>query len=173
MASQATARTVMLGAAALIWAASFGLAQAAEPAPAASDAPVTTTDSTSAQIADFLAEGAAPAPQTSGGALAPDGTPAPRRIHGEVGASIGSGGYRNAYGIVDIPIGANSDLGVAVSDTREAQHHGWGGGQHQSIALSLRLDGGLPTKANCIAHTGVKLPSDDQAAADCAKAAAP
>ena len=46
----------------------------------------------------------------------PDGRP-DRQIHGEVGAGIGSDGYRSAYGVVNIPIGQSSSATVAVSST--------------------------------------------------------
>ncbi|MDR3513917.1 MAG: hypothetical protein P4L73_19945 [Caulobacteraceae bacterium] len=46
-------------------------------------------------------------------------TQTPKRgVHGEVGFSVGSGGYRDAYGVVTMPIGKTGELGVAVEDTQ-------------------------------------------------------
>ena len=56
----------------------------------------------------------------------PDGPPA-RRIHGEVGAGIGTGGYRSAYGVVNIPIGKSSSVTVAASTGHNAYPYGAGG----------------------------------------------
>lgn len=41
-----------------------------------------------------------------------------RGVHGEVGFSVGSGGYRDAYGVVTMPVGKTGELGVAVEDTQ-------------------------------------------------------
>ena len=49
-----------------------------------------------------------------------------RQIHGEVGAGIGTGGYRSAYGVVNIPIGKTSSATVAVSTGHNA--YPWGAG---------------------------------------------
>ena len=38
-----------------------------------------------------------------------------RRIHGEVSLSMGTGGYRSAYGAAVMPIGKYSSLAVAVA----------------------------------------------------------
>jgi len=90
-----------------------------------------------------------------------------RQVHGEVGVSVGTGGYRSGYVSSLIPIGETGTLGVAVSQTDFGKHggygyggyggyegyggyggygdgYGWGrrGGTSQSLALSLDMRGG-------------------------------
>lgn len=85
-----------------------------------------------------------------------------RQVHGEVGMSVGTGGYRSGYVSTLIPIGENSTLGVAVGQTDFGKHgggyggYGYGGyggygdgygygrrgGTQQSLALSLDIRGG-------------------------------
>ena len=84
-----------------------------------------------------------------------------RQVHGEVGMSVGTGGYRSGYASALIPIGENSTLGVAVGQTDYGKHgggygyggYGYGGygdgygygrrgGTEQSLALSLDMRGG-------------------------------
>lgn len=77
-----------------------------------------------------------------------------RQVHGEVGVSVGTGGYRSGYVSTLIPIGETGTLGVAVSQTDFGKHgggYGYGGygygygprgGSAQSLALSLDMRGG-------------------------------
>ena len=86
-----------------------------------------------------------------------------RQVHGEVGMSVGTGGYRSGYVSTLIPIGETGTLGVAVGQTDYGKHgggYGYGGygagyggygygygygrrgGTQQSLALSLDLRGG-------------------------------
>ena len=88
-----------------------------------------------------------------------------RQVHGEMGVSVGTGGYRSGYVSSLIPIGETGTLGVAVSQTDFGKHggygyggygggyggyggygsgYGWGprGGTSQSVALSLDMRGG-------------------------------
>jgi hypothetical protein len=96
-----------------------GPALAADAA-ASSGAPVSTASpSTDAKIAAWLDDskvqntGESDGPGADGPAPPPD-----RKIHGEVGAAIGSGGYRSAYGVATIPLGKSSSATVAVSTGR-------------------------------------------------------
>jgi hypothetical protein len=95
-----------------------------------SGAPVATAPtSTDQKIAQWLKD----APPTEGEsderpvrgrgcqAAAPD-----HKMHGEVGAAIGSGGYRSAYGVVNMPLGDSSSATVAVATE---QGRGWGRGR--------------------------------------------
>jgi hypothetical protein len=41
-----------------------------------------------------------------------------RAMHGEVGLGFGTGGYRDAYAAVTMPVGKTGQLGVAVEDTQ-------------------------------------------------------
>ncbi len=82
-----------------------------------------------------------------------DGTPngvtaeeTPRKIHGEVGASVGTGGYRSGYVSAVIPVGKTGTVAIAVSDTKFGRHGGpgWGGGyggygDRQMLGLGLAL----------------------------------
>ena len=84
-----------------------------------------------------------------------------RKIHGSMGVSVGTGGYRSAYASALIPVGESTTIGVAVSKTDFGKHGGWygdptsgayghdygyrygpgfsrlRGGERQSIALSV------------------------------------
>src|SRR5579862_1193272 len=82
----------------------------------AEDAPVSTASRSTDDLATWLKD-APPVEQTGQDDVRADGAPvqADRKIHGEVGAAIGSGGYRSAYGIVNIPIGKNGEATVAVA----------------------------------------------------------
>jgi len=51
----------------------------------------------------------------------PDQGKPDRQIHGEVGASVGSGGYRSAYGVATIPLGDSSSATVAISSSHGPQ----------------------------------------------------
>uniref|UniRef100_B0T5C3 Uncharacterized protein n=1 Tax=Caulobacter sp. (strain K31) TaxID=366602 RepID=B0T5C3_CAUSK len=157
------------------------LAKAQADAKAKADAdraakPVTTQDQVAAWLAgappiervDDGPSGYAmrPALDVNGYPLGPDGK---RQIHGEAGVSIGTGGYRSGYVSSLIPIGENSTLGVAVSQTDFGKHGGYGyggygygyggyggygdgygrrGGTSQSLALSLDMRGGSGRKSD-------------------------
>jgi hypothetical protein len=88
---------------------------------AADGAPVSTASQTTDQkIAAWLNDSppvGPTAPDNSRGEPLRDdqGANPDRRIHGEVGAGIGTGGYRSAYGVVNIPIGKSGSATVAVS----------------------------------------------------------
>ncbi len=176
-----------------LWAAAFGLAHAADQAPLATAAPSSdevytaataghmsasmtsaplakpapTGDTTDAQIAGWLSAGQNSA-DADGQAGGPQGNP-PRAIHGEMGVSVGSNGYRNVYGVTDIPIGQNSDLGLAASNSSYNGRHGYGGGSQTSLGVSLRLGdpSGAPSNP-CGMNRSVWLPTDDRTAANCA-----
>lgn len=116
-------------------------------------APMTTAE----QIAAFL--DASPAIERGEGlaGLSETADAAPRKIHGEAGVTVGTGGYRSAYVSTLIPIGETATLGLAYSQTdhgKNAVFHGddwnrshWGqgyggrGGQQQSVAISLAVGG--------------------------------
>ena len=121
-------RTTML-ATALFALATAAAAQDATPSDA--PAPIVTRSAAPAAPAPTLsASSAAPAPDATGSQIAAwinadgdsSGKSVPgvvsampqrdRAIHGEVGASIGSGGYRSGYAIANMPIGEHSDVTV-------------------------------------------------------------
>jgi hypothetical protein len=131
--------------------------------------PISTED----QVAAWLA-GSPPVERSAGGldyaarpALDVNGYPldkdGKRQVHGEMGVSVGTGGYRSGYVSSLIPIGETGTLGVAVSQTDFGKHgrygydgyggyggygggygYGWSprGGTSQSLALSLDMRGG-------------------------------
>ncbi len=108
------------------------LAMGATPALAAEpvDAPMSTAGAsgtppmdTATQIERYLADAAAE-PLRSG--TASDREPGPRKIHGEVSVSVGTGGYRSGYLTADIPVGERSTLGVAVGHTDFGRNGGYG-----------------------------------------------
>jgi len=130
------------------------------PAAVTTTAPAMTTQE---QINAFLT--ANPAPQYDDGprGLVPadrdeDGK---RKVHGSMGVSVGTGGYRSAYASALFPVGENTTVGVAVSKTDFGKHggfyadpyygggYGYGGygygrargGSQQSVALSVMAGG--------------------------------
>src|SRR6201996_2568703 len=131
----------------------------ASTSPASSSGAVATStsdDATARQIDAFLADDGAP-----GGQAAQQGQAQPRAIHGEAGVSFGSRGYHNAYVAADIPVGQNSDLGVAVSDTKAPSYHGYGGGESKSLAVSLSINTAHGGGQGCgVPHWGQPLPTD-------------
>lgn len=91
---------------------------ATAPAPAQPAAPIKPL-TTQEQIAAFIA--ANPGPELDDGrrGLLPadrdeDGK---RKVHGSMGVSVGTGGYRSAYASALIPVGETATVGVAVSKT--------------------------------------------------------
>ena len=107
----------------LVAAASLGVMLALAPAlgyaqtSAAPDAPVATGKGQSAPPTT---------PQTEVQSAYDDSAWAPevsvkreveRKPHGFIGAGIGTGGYRQVYGAVDLPIGETGDLIIAIDDT--------------------------------------------------------
>jgi len=94
--------------------------------------PVSTASQTTDQkIAAWLDDKPAPLPAARDDGR---GEPLPdnpdikpeRKIHGEVGAGIGTGGYRSAYGIVNIPIGKSSSVTVSASTGRNIPYYAGG-----------------------------------------------
>ena len=132
--------------------------------------PPVKTLTTQEQIAAFIA--ANPSPQIDEGrrGLLPadrdeDGK---RKVHGSMGVSVGTGGYRSAYASALFPVGENTTVGVAVSQTDfgkrggfyadpyygDGYYSGYGGygygpgygrvrgGSQQSVALSVMTGAG-------------------------------
>jgi hypothetical protein len=130
-------------------------AQATPVATPAASKPLTTQE----QIAAFLAETPTPRYDDGPRGLLPadrdeDGK---RKVHGSMGVSVGTGGYRSAYASALFPVGENTTVGVAVSKTDFGKRggfyadpyygggYGYGGygygrlrgGSQQSVALSV------------------------------------
>jgi hypothetical protein len=108
------------------------------------------SDSIDSQIAAWTQ--APPGDAAAAGGVAP-----PRQIHGEAGVSVGSSGYRSGYVSADIPIGKDSDLGIAVGESEFKPKH-FGTIKDQSLAISLRIgNGGNSPPPACAGET---LPVD-------------
>jgi hypothetical protein len=95
---------------------------ATAPAPSVAPAPVKQL-TTQEQIAAFIAANPGPAVDDGPRGLLPadrsedrdaDGK---RKVHGEMGVSVGTGGYRSVYASGLFPVGENTTIGVAVSKT--------------------------------------------------------
>ncbi len=96
------------------------------------------SDSIDQQIAAWTQ---GPAAAGDGSAKGDQGQAPPRQIHGEAGVSFGSSGYRAGYIATDIPIGKDSDLGIAVGKSQIKPKH-FGTITDKSLAISLTLGGG-------------------------------
>jgi len=114
--------SLAVGAVVLALAAAPALANPADAGPMATAA----HDDTQAKIDSWLAEAA---DDTGGDDLG--GCPAPGlsdgKMHGEVGAAIGTGGYRSAYGVVHIPLGKQGDKGEVTLAVSQSRGRGWYG----------------------------------------------
>ena len=71
--------------------------------------------------------------------------PEPRKIHGEVGVGVGTGGYRDAYGVVALPIGKASELDIAIEDAHIDKPWKY---DRRSLAVNLSL-GGAAAPSRC------------------------
>lgn len=98
---------------------------ATAPAAPAAPAPVRQL-TTQEQIAAFIA--ANPGPEVDDGprGLLPADRDADgkRKVHGSMGVSVGTGGYRSVYATGLFPVGENTTVGVAVSKTDFGKHGG-------------------------------------------------
>ncbi|WP_374569742.1 hypothetical protein [Phenylobacterium sp.] len=136
-----TSRTLALSALALALAAPA--ARASDPADAIQTAGA-TNDDTMAQIQQWIA---ASKPVDLSGEAGADGVvsaESPRKVHGEAGVSVGTGGYSSVYAAGLFPVGKTGTLGLAVSETRMGsagryRGPGFGSGTYKSMALSLAL----------------------------------
>lgn len=89
----------------------------AEPAAAPAHAPALAEPmDTAQQIQRWLADSPVAAQDQYGEPL--DGQPGDRKVHGEVGVSVGTGGYRSAYVTSIMPLGKNGTLALSVGQER-------------------------------------------------------
>jgi hypothetical protein len=120
---------------------------ATETAPTAATAAATTgaPSSVADQIDAYLKSSPAAKLPSDGAAGVTSGSE-PRKVHGEVDVSVGTGGYRSAYVRSDIPIGQNGTASISFGETQFNSRFGgrYGGqfapGSRQSFALGLRFD---------------------------------
>jgi len=129
----------------------------AKTAPAAASPTVSRPLTTQEQIAAFIAETPVPHYDDGPRGLIPADRDenGKRKVHGSMGVSVGTGGYRSAYASALFPVGESATVGVAVSKTDFGKNggfyadpyygggyggYGYGrsrGGSRQSIALSV------------------------------------
>lgn len=84
---------------------------------------------TEEQISRWIGERKADAPSVEAWAD-PWEEPAPRKMHGQVSAGIGTGGYQDFAAAVSMPIGENGTLNLSISQTKNAPWaypYGYGG----------------------------------------------
>ena len=159
-----------------------GMAHAEAPVATAdpAQAPPAAASDTAMQIETFIRS--APAPNLDDGK--PNGVTTsadePRKVHGEVGVAVGSGGYRSGYVVSVMPVGKTGTLSLAVSDTQYGKNggfyggpgygyggYGYGGprgfspfgGERRSVGMSLAL--GEAANQGCKARARGFQPYDD------------
>jgi hypothetical protein len=113
-------------------------------------------DATAAQIDAWVAP-------DSAASLPGADAPAPRTIHGEVGAGVGTGGYRSVYGVADLPVGQTGDVIVAASSSsgqvRGGRYGGYGVGG-DALALGFYSNGAPAAAPGCGRQTwGQRAPA--------------
>jgi hypothetical protein len=132
----ALALTVLFAGAPALAAEPEAVATAPPSAPAAAPAP-----GDAAQIDDYLKTSPAIAlPQEGATGVTPGSEP--RKVHGVVDVTVGTGGYRSAYIRSDVPIGKTGTASIAVGETQFGNRFGgrFGYGGRQSLGLGLRFD---------------------------------
>jgi len=146
-------RPLALATLALALAAS--VAHAAETTATAPDAQADPSADTMAQIQQWIAQ-AKPVDLDEPGADGVVVREAPRKVHGEAGVAVGTGGYRSAYVASLFPIGESGTLGIAVSETRMGSTgrfagpgYGHGDSTRQSVAMSLALGEAATGESAC------------------------
>ncbi|HEY2751237.1 hypothetical protein [Phenylobacterium sp.] len=135
----------------LIAAAFAGSALAAEPEAVVtaqgSGAPPSVTE----QIDNYLKTSpAAELPRETASGVTPGSEP--RKVHGVVDVSVGSGGYRSAYVASEIPIGKTGAASIAVGETNFGNR--FGGSRFapyasQSLGLGLRFSNTASAPNDC------------------------
>lgn len=89
--------------------------EAIRTAGAGSAPPSTDATTTAAQIERWIAT--SPATEEDAADGLPGGAKEARKIHGEVGLGVGTGGYRSGYVITHIPIGETGSATIAFGKT--------------------------------------------------------
>jgi hypothetical protein len=90
-----------------------------------------------------------------------------RKVHGSMGVSVGTGGYRSAYASALFPVGENTTVGLAVSQTDFGKHGGfyadpyYGGGYGYGGYGYGRMRGGSQQSVALSVMTGLSGRSDD------------
>ena len=87
-------------------------------------------------------ETASQRPDADNPALLP-ALPGDRRLHGEFGAMIGTGGARGVHGIVGIPLGEQGSATLAFSRTRLPGFYGYGDFDRRRVSIGASFGAGL------------------------------
>ena len=125
--------------------AASGPVLAAEPEAVATAAAAGAPPSVAEQIDNYLKTSPVAKLPADGAAGVTSGDE-PRKVHGMVDVSVGTGGYRSAYVRTDIPLGQSGTASIAFGETRFGNQFGgrYGGqfapGARQSFGLGLRFD---------------------------------
>ncbi len=69
-----------------------------------------------------------------------------RGVHGEAGFGVGTGGYRDAFAAVSLPVGQTGRLGVGVEDTQYGKPWRF---EQRRLDVSLALGGAALAPADC------------------------
>jgi hypothetical protein len=138
---------------ALVLAAAFaasGPVLAADPDAVATASAAGAPPSVADQIDNYLKTSPAAALPKDGASGVTSGSEEPRKVHGVMDVTVGTGGYRSAYVRSDIPVGQNGTVSIAVQDTQYGNRYGGRFAQYgrQSVGLGLRFDG-APDPADC------------------------
>lgn len=136
---------------------------------AATDAPPAPAPDTAAQI-DAWIKTAPPVNLDDDGPAGVTPGKEPRKVHGEVGVSVGSGGYRSAYAVSVIPVGDTGTVSLAVSKSQGGRFYGgpyggpYGGSDRSSVALAVNL--GPQAERSCPAIPRGPIAFEDHAGPD-------
>lgn len=131
----------------LLAAVVLGLAAALGRPALAEDVTATTNQTmTDDQIAQWIRS--APAPEITDDQ--PQGVTSgatPRKVHGEVGFSVGTGGYRSGYAISTMPVGETGLLTLGIAQSR-GPHGARFGGDWSSASLAASFGDGSVARCN-------------------------
>ncbi|HEX4710739.1 hypothetical protein [Phenylobacterium sp.] len=148
---------------ALVLAATFaasGPVLAAEPEAVATATTAGAPPSVADQIDNYLKTSPAAALPKDGASGVTAGSEEPRKVHGMMDVTVGTGGYRSAYVQSNIPVGKTGTLSIAVEDTQFGNRYGGRFAQYgrQSLGLGLRFDGALDSGDCRRRQSGVDAP---------------
>lgn len=130
-------------------------AAAGEPEPVTTSPPAATAaPGVSEQIDNYLKTSPALELPRDGATGVTSGSE-PRKLHGAVDVTVGTGGYRSAYVRADAPLGERATASIVVGETRFGNNYAerFGGrfapGVRQSLGLGLMFGGAGSGLADC------------------------
>ena len=128
-------------------------ASAAEPEAVATSPPA-AAPSVSEQIDNYLKTSPALELPRDGATGVTSGSE-PRKLHGAVDVTVGTGGYRSAYARADAPLGKSGTASIVVGETRFGNNYAgrfggrFGPGVQQSLGLGLMFGGAGSGPTDC------------------------